>query len=392
MASTIKFGNVSFNKNFFNSYIKNIFGESFAHSSLSFEKLFENSKLFSKALEEFSSPTNSAYALSLIETNTQESLSLLKQRYSEVCQVLISYGIPKERHINDTEILPCIEDFYSFIYGAIRPFRNRKEYETALANGTVLKEAYESETLIEKSKELFRLITDKLRADRDIFQLKQGNNEAFAFAINSGPINISNIIHINTLVNNGSGIHQGFKTSNNEIGGANFYVCPKEMVSLRMQELLYKYNKEWADDIPPIQSIRNSDEKKQREKLICEREAKFHIEFERIHPFEEGNGRTGRIILNKNLIDNELAPILITPEMHDIYIQCIANYDYVTLGNFIFLLSSVTLTEMMSAYRKARGLKPDELDIREIGKLNMLKKKQTESDKKTEITYKCHYK
>lgn len=37
-----------------------------------------------------------------------------------------------------------------------------------------------------------------------------------------------------------------------------------------------------------------------------------HIEFERIHPFLDGNGRTGRLILNQSLINNGLLPISIS--------------------------------------------------------------------------------
>ena len=35
-----------------------------------------------------------------------------------------------------------------------------------------------------------------------------------------------------------------------------------------------------------------------------ERIARFHLEFEGIHPFIDGNGRTGRLILNLELIRN----------------------------------------------------------------------------------------
>ncbi len=38
-----------------------------------------------------------------------------------------------------------------------------------------------------------------------------------------------------------------------------------------------------------------------------------HIEFERIHPFLDGNGRTGRMILNQSLINSGLLPITIKP-------------------------------------------------------------------------------
>ena len=45
---------------------------------------------------------------------------------------------------------------------------------------------------------------------------------------------------------------------------------------------------------------------KDREKTmhIIERIARFHLEFEGIHPFIDGNGRTGRLILNLDLIRN----------------------------------------------------------------------------------------
>ena len=38
-----------------------------------------------------------------------------------------------------------------------------------------------------------------------------------------------------------------------------------------------------------------------------------HVEFETIHPFEDGNGRVGRCILNWHRINNGLAPVIIHP-------------------------------------------------------------------------------
>ena len=40
-----------------------------------------------------------------------------------------------------------------------------------------------------------------------------------------------------------------------------------------------------------------------------ERIARFHLEFEGIHPFIDGNGRTGRLILNLELIKEGFPPI-----------------------------------------------------------------------------------
>jgi Fic family protein len=39
--------------------------------------------------------------------------------------------------------------------------------------------------------------------------------------------------------------------------------------------------------------------------------AEFHIQFERIHPFGNGNGRTGRMILNQQLINHDLLPVAV---------------------------------------------------------------------------------
>ena len=46
----------------------------------------------------------------------------------------------------------------------------------------------------------------------------------------------------------------------------------------------------------------NEDRKKTMHPI--ERIARFHLEFEGIHPFIDGNGRTGRLILNLELIRN----------------------------------------------------------------------------------------
>lgn len=365
MAKTIRIAGIDFNANFFNTYMRRIFGESFAHSSLAFEEVFKESKRYEFELLRFTFPENIRYA-QILSKGDSEDLRLLKQRYSEIEAALINFGIPKTRQYDEEleSTLPCAKDFAKYFPGAVRPYRNSIELQNAMESDQLIGESYETETVFARAQLLYHYITEKLKVDRAAYELKKGNNEAFAYARSLPQLGIPEIIEINAMVNNEAGIHRGFKTSDNAINGAPFTPCPKELVPLRMQELLYKYNNEWAQEIPPfIEGVHTQEEKNKHLRAICDREAKFHIEFERIHPFEDGNGRTGRIILNTHLIQNELAPILITPEMHDTYIGYIDKNDYKSLGQLIFMLSSVTLTEMVSHYRRVRGIDPDALSL-----------------------------
>lgn len=47
---------------------------------------------------------------------------------------------------------------------------------------------------------------------------------------------------------------------------------------------------------------------------IIEKVAQLHFSFERIHPFNDGNGRVGRMILNQQLINHGLLPVTIGPK------------------------------------------------------------------------------
>jgi len=53
----------------------------------------------------------------------------------------------------------------------------------------------------------------------------------------------------------------------------------------------------------------------------------FHIQFERIHPFADGNGRVGRLIMAYQAIQNNIIPPLIENEHRDDYLKAINDKD-----------------------------------------------------------------
>ena len=60
---------------------------------------------------------------------------------------------------------------------------------------------------------------------------------------------------------------------------------------------------------PKMSELIAINEERKSQMTTVERIARFHLEFEGIHPFIDGNGRTGRLILNLELIRNGFPPI-----------------------------------------------------------------------------------
>lgn len=82
--------------------------------------------------------------------------------------------------------------------------------------------------------------------------------------------------------------------------------CPPKEVHRQMKALLSSYNsskKHALDDI-----------------------LDFHHRFESIHPFQDGNGRVGRLVMFKECLSNGIAPFIITDELKHFYYRGLSQW------------------------------------------------------------------
>lgn len=98
-----------------------------------------------------------------------------------------------------------------------------------------------------------------------------------------------------------------YKALPNEVGGKE--TCAPDEVHERMETLLSEYTEKRCHTLEEI--------------------IDFHQRFEVIHPFQDGNGRVGRLVMFKECLASGLVPFIITDELKMFYYRGLDNWSTV---------------------------------------------------------------
>jgi Fic family protein len=126
---------------------------------------------------------------------------------------------------------------------------------------------------------------------------------------NKTPISERTIKDIHTLVLMDRQMDKGvYRSVPVRVGS--FYPCQPFEVPVQMERLMLDYNGE-------MQQLH-----------VIERAAVFHLKFETVHPFIDGNGRVGRLLLNLELMAAGYPPVNVKFLDRMTYYDCFAHYRY----------------------------------------------------------------
>ncbi len=179
-------------------------------------------------------------------------------------------------------------------------------------------------------------MTPKNKTLREIHDLQ--NTEKIFFSILKTNENLSHelIIRIHSGLMENIDARKGYRITDVRVIKANFKATPAPYVKTDTH-LLLKWYQENKKKLHPLALA-----------------TVFHHKFEKIHPFMDGNGRTGRMIMNYILIQNNYPPIVIHKKTRADYLEALRQADKSDMTKALkedyFSLVQFIADEMVDSY------------------------------------------
>lgn len=144
---------------------------------------------------------------------------------------------------------------------------------------------------------------------REIYDARNSRGVVELIIKNKFSISHENIIKMHKMLVRDTGVQEGYKIVPNMILGRDIETSSPEKVREDMDRLIKWYD-ENKGKMHPVNLA-----------------AIFHGKFEQIHPFEDGNGRVGRFLINVILMKNKYPPLIIRKTQRISYLKALENFD-----------------------------------------------------------------
>ena len=219
----------------------------------------------------------------------------------------------KKINIFNEELLKRLEEI-KLGYKEITKKLSKKQLQDIIdrftANFTYESNAIEGNSLTLKDV-TFVLHEKKAIKGKDLREIYETLNTREAMELvfsNKLRVNEKDVIKLHKILVKNTGVSFGYKKLPNFLMHRQLETTAPEKVKEEMGKLIDWYNEN--ETIHPLQ-----------------RAAIFHGKFEKIHPFEDGNGRAGRLLINIMLLNNRYPPLIIRKSQRLSYFSCLEAFD-----------------------------------------------------------------
>ena len=144
---------------------------------------------------------------------------------------------------------------------------------------------------------------------RELYETRNSRKAMDLLLLKKIKITHESIINLHKVLMKDIDVRQGYKKIPNFILGSNLKTSSPEKTYSDMTNLIRWYD-EQKETLHPIILI-----------------SVFHGRFLKIHPFEDGNGRVARFLLNAMLIDRGYPPLIIRKTSKAKYLNCLRAFD-----------------------------------------------------------------
>ena len=296
------------------------------------------------AIESFRLPNGRVAKLSKLIKNDSEAPGLAEYFEEKRAEALAKYAHEHFQPfiLRDNDALLKIERMrveYGKILRRLSKNQLKDLFDRFTANFTYESNALEgnSLTLKEVAIVLFENVSVKGEDLREIYETRNSREVVEGILRNKFKVSEESAMKMHSMLVKDMGVAIGYKKFPNYLHGRQVVTAAPEKVPSEMRDLL-----EWfSENLPKTHPVQLA--------------ARFHGKFERIHPFEDGNGRVGRFFINVILTNAGYPPLIIRKTQRISYLGALEDFDNgrpQKLENFLYERLKETHEKFFRVYAK----------------------------------------